>query len=125
MKQLVAFVIILSAVSALPSLSAEPSNFFRADHGLANNDGKPLPEQLDTAAVVVWREPLAPGHSSPCLCGDRIFLTTFQGKKLATVALDRATGKVLWQAEAPAERIEEYHPTGSAATSTPACDGER
>lgn len=124
MKRLVLLTIVI-VLSVVPSLAAEPVTFFRADRGLADDDGKPLPEQLDSAAVVVWREPLAPGHSSPCVCGERIFMTTFQDKKLATVALDRATGKVLWQMEAPAERIEEFHPTGSAATSTPACDGER
>jgi outer membrane protein assembly factor BamB len=125
MKRLLVLSIVLSSLTATQVLAAEPVTFFRADLGLANNDARPLPEQLDSAAVVVWREPLAPGHSSPCVCGNRIFLTTFEDKKLATVALDRTTGKVLWQVPAPAERIEEFHPTGSAATSTPACDGER
>lgn len=57
-----------------------------------------------------------------------MFLTTYRPaqKELATVALDRATGKPLWRRVAPAQRIETFHPaTGSPAAPTPACDGKR
>jgi outer membrane protein assembly factor BamB len=70
---------------------------------------------------------LPAGWSSPCVSGDRIFLTGFEAKtkKLETLCLDRRTGKVLWRKGAPAEKLEKVHKTSSVASSTPACDGER
>lgn len=73
-----------------------------------------------------WRVPLAAGHSSPCIAGDLIFLTTFQKaeKRLAVVCLDRSNGKIRWRREVPAEHIERGHPSFNPASSTPASDGQ-
>ncbi|MBL9082737.1 MAG: PQQ-binding-like beta-propeller repeat protein [Planctomycetales bacterium] len=122
-----AFVLLLVLAPAALSLSAaEPSVYFRSNSGIAAADAVRLPaEEVESDDVVLWRTPLASGHSSPCVCGERIFLTTFADGKLATVGLDRASGKVLWTQPAPHDRVEQVHPAGSPATSTPACDGER
>src|SRR4029079_15930991 len=92
---------------------------------VAADDAKSLPDAVDSADVIIWRTALAKGHSSPCVCGDAIYLTTFDDGKLFTLALDRATGKIRWSQQAPNDRIESYHPTGSPAVSTPACAGAR
>jgi outer membrane protein assembly factor BamB len=42
----------------------------------------------------------------PVVSGDRIFVTAFQGEKLLTIALDRATGKERWRRESPRDRHE-------------------
>jgi outer membrane protein assembly factor BamB len=47
-----------------------------------------------------------PGNSSPVIAGDRIFLTAHEGGKLFTLALDRASGKILWRREAPRPRVQ-------------------
>ncbi|HEX4130745.1 MAG TPA: PQQ-binding-like beta-propeller repeat protein [Pirellulales bacterium] len=112
------------AVCRAETTAAGEFTYFRADRGLADDDAGPLPETFDDKELV-WRQPIAPGHSTPCVSGDRIFLTTFDGKELATLALDRATGKPLWRQVAPAKEIEKYHTTGSPAAATPACDGHR
>ena len=112
-------------VAASASFAAEPTAYFRDTYGVAADDAIALPEQVDSDDVVVWRTPLAKGHSSPCVVGDAIYLTTFENDRLATVALDRATGTVRWSQPAPHERIEAYHPTGSPACATPASDGRR
>jgi outer membrane protein assembly factor BamB len=58
--------------------------------------------------------------------GTRIFLTAYDGGKLWTLCLDRATGKELWRRDAGAEKIEAFLPgQGSPAAATPAADGER
>ena len=44
---------------------------------------------------MIARTPLPPGHSSPVLTEDRIFLTAFEGEKLSLICLDRANGKAL------------------------------
>ncbi|REJ73959.1 MAG: pyrrolo-quinoline quinone, partial [Planctomycetota bacterium] len=97
--------------------------YFRHDQGV--QDEKPLPN-LDSESSLVWRTELLPGHSTPCVCGDLLVLTTYdeEAEALATVALDRKTGEVRWTRPVPSESIEETHRTGSPAASSPAFNGE-
>jgi outer membrane protein assembly factor BamB len=74
----------------------------------------------------LWKIDVPWSPSSPCVAGDRIFLTTFYEGKLETRCYDRRDGKLLWSRGASAEKLEEFHPTeGSPAASTPATDGAR
>ena len=129
MNKRVAYVVVTCTLVGLlaASVRAESNSYFRRAGGVAANDGEPLPENLASKDNLVWRQPLAPGHSTPCVFGDSVFLTTFvkEKKNLATVALDRATGKVKWTRVVPTKKIEPIHPTGSPAASTVACDGQR
>ena len=115
--------VLLSAAAVAADL---PAVYFRSDSGQGSG-GAALPERLDADACQLWRCPLAPGHSTPCLYGDRLFVTTYQrdGDQLSTVAIDRTSGQVLWQQVAPRRDIEPYHQAGSPAAASPACDGER
>ena len=99
---------------------------FRGSSGtaLAATNDK-LPADIGPDKHVVWRTELPPGHSSPILVGNRIFVTAVRDKKLLTIGLDRATGKVQWEAEAPYEKLEAIHSIGSHAQSSPCADGER
>lgn len=123
---LVATLLALAACcSSLAAVSfGEDVSYFRYDGGVAAEDRQPLPDRLDKSTQV-WRVPLASGHSTPCVYGDAIYLTTFENDQLATVALDRRTGRVRWRKVAPTTRIEQYHSTSSPAAATPACDGGR
>ncbi len=96
---------------------------FRGPGGTAVADGRPLPAKIGPDRNVVWKVPLPPGHSSPIVFGDRIYLTAVRGPALVTIALDRADGKVLWEAEAPCDKREKIHAIGSYAQPTPATDG--
>ncbi len=82
-----------------------------------------LPDRIGPSVNVVWKTALPPGHSSPIVVGDRVYLTAVQEKRLLTLALDRKDGRVLWQREAPAPVLETVHRIGSHAQSTPAADG--
>jgi outer membrane protein assembly factor BamB len=73
---------------------------------------------------VVWKTPLPPGHSSPILSDDRIFLTAHEDKKLLTLCLDRETGKILWRRESPRDREEKLDKRNSPASPSPATDGK-
>lgn len=95
---------------------------FRGPNGDGVADGDP-PAHLDPARAL-WRTPVPPGHSSPVLTADRIVLTGDEGGRLFTLALDRATGRVLWRREAPRPRQEAHHDKGGPAASTPTTDGE-
>ena len=74
---------------------------------------------------LVWSAEIPPGHSSPVVVGNRIFLTGLHTWKLHTIALDRTTGKLLWQRPAPAKVIEKVHPFASPASPTPLADENR
>lgn len=121
------FALSFVALAAGLSAAAEPAKsvYFRSDLGLAANDKQALPNSFDEKKAQLWRTPIAAGHSTPCVQGDSIFLTTFDSGKLGMVALERATGKVRWTKPVPAKKIEEVHASGSPATATPAADGER
>lgn len=112
--------------ATLTAQDGADKTYFRADGGVAIGSDS-LPGNFTSEARLLWKTPLPPGNSTPCIVGDRVFVTTFteSSRELATVALDRKSGEVLWRQVAPAERLEPFHPTGSPASSTPASDGRR
>jgi outer membrane protein assembly factor BamB len=74
---------------------------------------------------VLWSTEVAPGHSSPCIWGDKIALTALDAGRLVTVCFSRTDGRELWRAAAPAEKVEGTHRIGSPAAPTPCTDGKR
>src|SRR5262245_47912134 len=119
------FLTCLLAATIMSPLSAGNWAQFRGPNatGLAERD-EPLPKAVGPATNVLWKAALPKGHSSPAIFGNRIYLTGEDDGKLLTIALDRQTGAVLWQAEAPHETLEEVHATASHATPSPATDGK-
>jgi len=112
---------------------------FRGPGSLGVSGEKGLPIRWSSSDNVSWKTPLpGPGHSSPIVWGDRIFLTAFQPTitsrllsyisssrdgKLLALCLDRKDGKILWERSVPANAIEQVHSTNSPATPTPVTDG--
>ena len=90
--------------------------------GGRSSDHKRLPEKIGPNTNVLWKTPLPPGHSSPIVVDDRIYLTAVRDKRLLTLALDRKDGYLLWERQAPARTLEAVHAIGSHAQSTPAAD---
>ena len=109
------------------TLPAQGQSYFRSRGGTAATDSFPLPDRFDDKSQLVWRRDLAPGHSTPCLSGGLVFLTTYQEAtgELSTLALEQGTGAVRWRRTLTPPRIEPYHKTGSPAASSVACDGHR
>lgn len=93
--------------------------------GVAEN-AKP-PVELGPDKALLWKTTLPSGVSSPCIWGDRIFVTAFDQNRnrLETVCLDRNTGRLVWRKDAPNETIQKVHEISSPANSSPATDGER
>ena len=83
-----------------------------------------LPVNVAPDSEVIWKTKVPPGHSSPIISKDRIFLTAAEGEILKTIAIDRASGAILWEAPAAHEELEKIHNTGSYAQSSPVTDGE-
>jgi outer membrane protein assembly factor BamB len=77
---------------------------------------------------VVWKTAVpGRGHSSPIVCGRRIFLTTAdeQARHQFVLAFDRRTGTPLWSTRVHEGGFARMNPENSHASATPACDGER
>jgi len=74
---------------------------------------------------VLWKAALPPGHSSPVVWGERIFLTAFEDGKLKTLCLNRGDGRVAWAREVEPAQIEKGSHLSHPAASTPATDGRR
>lgn len=150
MRVSLAFSILLSAAS----VGAENWPSFRGPSasGIAHAQDLPLEWDVPTSTNVLWTTAI-PGlaHSSPIVWEDRVYVTTAVGEdprpELATgdlgaagytaarddavhrwilYALDRATGKVVWETTAHegAPRVRR-HRKASHASATPATDGER
>ena len=98
---------------------------FRGPGGLGLAENARPPVHFGPGSNVLWKAALPGGNSSPCVWGDRIFLTAFDKEKLETLCLDRRNGQILWRQAAPAAKFEPTHRLGSPATPTPATDGER
>ncbi|HEY4260472.1 MAG TPA: PQQ-binding-like beta-propeller repeat protein, partial [Schlesneria sp.] len=123
-------VVLFTLVISLLVSSANAGNWsrFRGSQGtgLAASQDK-LPTEIGPGVNQLWRTELPPGHSSPAIVGDRIFLTAVKGtdkKELLTIGLDRATGKIQWEAPAPYEKLEGIHSIGSHAQSSPCADAD-
>ncbi len=99
---------------------------FRGPHSSGLGAGKP-PVQFGPGRNVRWKTAVGAGLSSPSVWDRRVFLTEIDraNKQLATVCIDRRTGKILWRRTVPAETFEKVHEISSPAGSTPAVDGER
>ncbi len=91
--------------------------------GLADSNAR-LPAQIGPNENVLWKIPLPPGHSSPVVHGERVFVTAVEGQTLLTIGIDRKTGKILWQAQASHQGLEKIHQIGSHAQPSPATDGQ-
>jgi hypothetical protein len=101
---------------------------FRGPQGQGVSSETKLPLKWDAKTNVHWKTALpGPGHSSPVIWGNRIFLTAFQPQRqrLRARCLDKTSGRIWWQRDAGADKIEGVHETNSPASPTPATDGER
>jgi outer membrane protein assembly factor BamB len=99
---------------------------FRGPNSSGLGEGRP-PVHFGPQQNVLWKTPLGPGLSSPIIWEGRIFLTEFDrtNKQLATLCVDRRTGKILWRRSIAPGQIENVHRISSPAAATPATDGER
>lgn len=98
---------------------------FRGPNGSGVSETDKPPTTFGPSSNRLWRTPVPPGHSSPAVWGDHIFLTAVDNNTLVVLALRRRDGKLLWRHDAPSNRLETVHPFSNAAASTPATDGQR
>jgi outer membrane protein assembly factor BamB len=93
--------------------------------GIAERSNPPIKFGPDNG--VVWKTSLPEGHSSPCISGDRIFVTAVNKaeRKLEVIALDRSSGKILWRQSVTPKEFEQPHALSNPASTTATADGKR
>lgn len=97
---------------------------FRGPNSSGVSAATNLPIEFGPKTNVVWKTTLPTGNSSPVIAGDRIFLTAVENEKLLTLAVDRATGRILWRREAPRPRSQVIErPANGPASASPVSDG--
>lgn len=120
-------------VVVLTSLPGEAENAgdlwwpqFRGPNASGIGGGKP-PVHFGPTQNLQWKTAVGSGLSSPIVWEERVFLTAFDpaSQKLATLCLERRTGKTLWRRAIAVEEVEKVHELNSPASATPATDGER
>jgi outer membrane protein assembly factor BamB len=144
--------VVVAALVATASVSAQNWPSFRGPNASGVADGTPTALAWDakTGKNILWKTPVAGiAVSSPIVWGDRVFLSTAVGSDPAAgirtglygdvepakddsrhtwkvVALDKRSGKVLWERIAH-EGVPKTkrHPKSSQATATPVTDGRR
>jgi hypothetical protein len=87
----------LSILGTCLTLSAASSSWpqFRGPNssGVAGKDKPPV--QFSETTNLLWKVNVPAGLSSPCIAGDRIFLTAFESGKLFALCFDRRDGRSL------------------------------
>src|SRR5262245_56455131 len=114
----------LSVVSlAADAPDPEAWSRFRGPNGSGVSTSTRLPTEFAPDKNVIWKTELPFGHSSPALTRDRIFLTGARSDRLVTIALNRQTGKILWERDSPRPRVEKLDNRNGPAGLTPVTDG--
>ena len=110
-------------VSPLTIIAADEWSQFRGPNGTGVSETKGLPSEFGPTKNVVWKTELPSGHSSPVLTRDRIFVTAHDKDKLFVIALDRQSGKILWQREVPRAQAGRLQNVNGPASPSPVTDG--
>jgi outer membrane protein assembly factor BamB len=105
------------------SAATEEWSQFRGPNGSGVSPTTGLPVEFGPNKNVVWKTALPPGHSSPVLTRNRIFVTAHNTSKLLVICLDRQTGKILWEREVPRLREGRLQNVNGPASPSPVTDG--
>lgn len=128
MRRLGSFIALLAfgmaAVSVATAASTPAWPQFRGVNGAGIGLEARPPAIFGPAQGVLWKVEVPASPSSPCVWGDRIFLSTFHDGELQTRCYDRKNGGLLWTRGVKPPGVELFHQMeGSPAASTPATDG--
>ena len=104
-------------------LPAQEWSQFRGPNGSGISTSAGVPIEFGPEKNLLWKTPLPPGHSSPVLSRDRIFVTAFEGSHLFVYCLQQADGKILWQREIQRPREDRLLKPNNPAAPSPVTDG--
>ncbi len=121
------FLLIILAFSCLRAQDSNWPQFRGPNGGGVASPGASAPTEFGPAKRLLWKQDLPPGHSSPVVSGDRVFVTAIQkqAKTLELICLAAKTGAILWRHAVSPTEIEETHVVSNPATASPAVDAQR
>jgi outer membrane protein assembly factor BamB len=126
-KFITAIVALTIVLVTLQTVLAEDWSQFRGPNGTGVSVTTGLPSEFGPSKNVAWKTELPPGHSSPVLTRDRIFVTAHgkekENYKLFVICLDRQSGKVVWQREVPRSIPGRLQNVNGPASASPVTDG--
>ena len=100
---------------------------FRGPNGTGVSDATNIPIEFGPQSHVKWKAAVPPGHSSPVFTSSHIFLSAHSAEKdaykLFVLALDRKSGKQLWQHEIPRLQKGRRENVNGPASPSPVTDG--
>ena len=123
-----ALIAALLLVHSTNTMQANEPNWpqFRGPGGLGiAPDNQAYPTKLDMSKNLLWKTEVPKGRSSPCIWGDRIFITARSDKKLETICIARGNGTIKWRKTVEPETMEKITVTNSHASPTPVCNGKK
>lgn len=115
-------------VGPLPSARADNWPQWRGPAGDGSSTETTFPTRWSATENIAWKVPVPyAGHASPIVWEETVFLTGVDeaNERRMLIALDRRSGKTLWEREVLAAPLEKVHKLNSRSSSTPATDGER
>lgn len=115
-----------AALLALLSTHASASEWpqFRGPNGSGISTARGVPVEFGPGKNLLWKVPMPPGHSSPILSRDRVFVTAFEETRLLTYCIRQSDGKLLWQREIPRSRKDRLLKPNNPAAPSPVSDGK-
>jgi len=124
--------IVLHCLAGVAVVAFAGGGDWRQFRGTDNNSvsgEKSLPKTFSDQENIAWKAPLpGRGPSSPIVVDGRVIVTCSSGPRqdrLHVVALDAASGRLLWERQLWATGSTICHNFGAVACNTPASDGQR
>lgn len=113
--------LVILCVSSFPVL-AEDWPRFRGPNGSGLSQLSRIPAEFGPENNLSWKVIVGPGHSSPVVCGNQLYLTSFDNDVLRTHAFNAQNGKTLWLGDLTRDRRAKHHSLNNVASPSPACD---
>jgi outer membrane protein assembly factor BamB len=95
---------------------------FRGPNGSGVSTARDVPTEFGPTKNLLWKLDLPQGHSSPILQDDRLYVTGLRAGVLMTMAVDRATGRLLWERAAPDVKTKLVDKRNNPASPSPAVE---
>jgi outer membrane protein assembly factor BamB len=122
MKPCLPFALLVACSTSFAAVPQWPQFRGPNSSGVAESDKPPV--EFGPGTNLIWKAEVPAGLSSPCIWGDRIFLTAAEDGKMLTLAVNRTDGKILWRQAVSADKPKEIHKRNHPAAATPATDGK-
>jgi outer membrane protein assembly factor BamB len=117
-----AAVLLVAGIALSANLAANEWTRFRGPNGSGISTATKVPTEFGRDRNMLWRLPLPQGHSSPIVFDDRIYLTALRDEVLVTIAIDRASGRILWERAAPRVKTTIVDKRNNPASPSPAVE---